>query len=269
MCKLDFKLVCLDIDGTLVNSRHEITPGVKAAIGAVNRRGIPVVLVSARIPRGMFFLLEELELEAPIICYGGALILDAGRRPLFSREIPVEAARTVEELTCRAGMHLSVYRDGDWFVRERDAWADQEGAITRMSPEVADLPGLLDRWEAQGRGPHKLMAMGEPEAILEMEGLAAGGALAVYRSKPTYLEITARGTSKTGAIRQLQEQLGVLQEEVLAVGDNFNDLEMIRYAGTGVAMGNAPAEVQAQADWVTATNDADGVARALEHFILT
>ena len=265
---MDYKLVCLDIDGTLLDSENRIRPRVKEAVRAVRGLGIPVVLVSARGPGGILFLYNQLEIASPVICYNGALILDEDCSPVYSREISPAQARQAEAIARDMGLHLSVYRNGRWYVGAADDWGAREGGITRMTPAITDLSALLEEWDRQGQGPHKLLCMARPGEILAIQDRVGALDLDVYRSMPIYLEMTAKGVSKSGAIDWLVRRLGIRPDQVLAAGDNFNDLPMLLYAGMGVAMGNAPGEVKARADDVTAANDEDGVALALEKHIL-
>lgn len=264
------KMVCLDIDGTLLDPEGQITPRVKGAIQEVARRGIPVVLVSARGPQGIRFLLEEMELSSPIISYNGALIVDAQDRVLHSQGLPPGAVRRVEAITREMGIHMSVYCGNNWYINGVDQWSDGEVEATRMTPEVKDISQLTADFEAQDIWPNKLLCMATEEEILALEPrVQALDEVDAYRSAPIYLEVVCKDTSKALGIQRLAEILGVEMADILACGDNFNDLPMLLAAGMGVAMGNAPEEVKAQADWVTLGNDRDGVAVALEKYILS
>lgn len=267
---MECRLICLDIDGTLLNSRHEVTEHTKCVIGKASKMGIPVVLVSARMPSAMTFIRDELGLTDPVCSYGGALIMRQDE-VLVNHWIPAEVSAAVWRAATGLGIHVSVYRENGWYVQAMDEWALQEGEITRLKPTVCDLPGLLADWERHGSGANKLLLMSEPEKIREVkealtgiEGLAAE----IYRSKDTYLEIMPEGIGKKEAVEDLCRLYGIPVEAVLAAGDNDNDKQMIRIAGIGVAMGNAHESVKECADFVTKSNDEDGVAYAIEKFVL-
>lgn len=263
-----FKMICLDIDGTLLNSKHEVTVETKKAIRAVvNEKGIPVILVSGRMPKGIVFLQKELEIEAPIICYSGALVLDKSEGVLFQKHVSVSDIKEAYVVAKKLGVHVSLYKDDEWYIEKMDEWAKQEYEITNITPNITNFQFLLEQWEKEGSGANKILCMLEPDRMnLLKESIKIDGA--IYPSKPTYLEIMPKGASKTSAIEVLREKFNINQREILAAGDNYNDVDMIEYAGLGVAMGNAPDEVKRCADFVTLSNDEDGVAEVIKKFCL-
>ncbi|MDD3223201.1 MAG: Cof-type HAD-IIB family hydrolase [Clostridium sp.] len=263
----NFKMICLDIDGTLLNSNHKITAKVKEAIKiAANEKQIPVILVSARMPKGIVFLQKELGIEEPIICYSGALILDKNSKVLLKKEI---CSAYFEEIFKLAhNIHVSVYKDDEWYVKEIDEWAKQESEITNIIPKVVDFKRLNEIWRQEGTGPNKILCMANPNKINELKDNIKKDNLNVYPSKTTYLEIMPIEASKTSAINFLQKKFKVKTSEVIAIGDNYNDIDMIKYAGMGIAMGNAPEDVKKYANAVTLTNDEDGVAEAIKKYVI-
>lgn len=264
----NFKMICLDIDGTLLNSKHQITDEVKRAINiAVNEKNIPVILVSARMPKGITFLQRELEIEQPIICYSGALILDKDNNVLSKEFISVSNLEEVYKLTKNHNIHMSLYKDNEWYIEEMDYWAKQESEITNIIPKITDFNELMQVWREEGAGPNKILCMANPEEISFLKENIHDNGLNIYPSKPTYLEIMPGKASKTSAINCLQKKFNVDKTEIIAMGDNYNDIDMIEYAGLGIAMGNAPEDVKKHADYVTSTNDEDGVAEALKKYI--
>ena len=264
-----FKMICLDIDGTLLNSKHEISKEVKEAINvAVNERKIPVVLVSARMPKGITFLQKELEIEQPIICYSGALILDKDNKVLSKEVIDVFNLEEIYKLACENNIHVSLYKDNEWYIEEMDYWAKQESDITNIIPTVTDFKELMEMWKNEGTGPNKILCMSEHDKITLLKEGTKTIDLNIYPSKPTYLEIMPAKASKTSAINILQKKFNVDKSEIIAMGDNYNDIDMLEYAGLGIAMGNAPEDVKKHGDDVTLTNDEDGVAVALKKYVI-
>ncbi|WP_234122037.1 Cof-type HAD-IIB family hydrolase [Clostridium hydrogenum] len=266
----NFKMICLDIDGTLLNSKHEITPETKKKIQLASKeKQIPVILVSARMPKGILFLQRELEIEEPIICYSGALVLDKGGRVISKNFISVSNIKEVHKKAQELGVHVSLYKDNEWYIEKMDEWAKQESEITNITPIIVNFQVLIEKWKNEGTGVNKILCMAESNKISLLKEKIKTGDLNVYPSKPTYLEIMPKEASKTSAINVLREKFNIEQSEIMAAGDNYNDTDMIEYAGLGVAMGNAPQEVKACADFVTLTNDEDGVASAIEKFCLS
>ena len=264
----NFKMICLDIDGTLLNSKHEISEKVKNAINmAANEKNITVILVSARMPKGITFLQKELEIEQPIICYSGALILDKDSKILAKEIIDVSNLKEIYKLVSEHNVHMSLYRDNEWYIEDMDYWAKQESEITNIIPTVIEFNELIETWEKEGTGPNKILCMGDPEKINLLKEKTKVIALNIYPSKPTYLEIMPIAASKTSAINVLQKKFNIDKSEIIAMGDNYNDIDMLEYAGLGIAMGNAPDEVKKHGKDVTLTNDEDGVAAALKKYI--
>lgn len=264
-----FKMVCLDIDGTLLNSNHEITREVKETINiAANEKNIPVILVSARMPKGITFLKRELKIEQPIICYSGALILDKDSNILGKEFISAYNLEEVYKLAKNYKIHMSLYKDDEWYIEEMDYWAKQESEITNIIPEITDFNELIELWKAESTGPNKILCMARHEEIIILKENIKANDLNIYPSKPTYLEIMPGKASKTSAINCLQKKFNVDKSEIISMGDNYNDIDMIEYAGLGIAMGNAPEDVKKHADYVTLTNDENGVAEALKKYVI-
>lgn len=267
-----FKMICLDIDGTLLNSKHEITENTRKAIyEASNEKHIPVILVSARMPKGMLFLQHELNIVQPIICYSGALIWN-NNNILLNITIPVADVKQLYSLTKGIGIHMSLYKDDEWYIEDFDQWAAQEGDITKLTPTITNFSDLFMTWEQENSGPNKILCMAEPDHIKLLDTNMKEHQLNninAYFSKTTYLEIMPNTATKTSAIEYLCRKLDVQKSEILAIGDNFNDVNMIEYAGLGIAMDNAPDQVKQCADAITTSNDEDGVAEAIKKYILS
>lgn len=267
-----YKMICLDIDGTLLNSEHKISAKTKEVIQIVsNEMKIPVILVSARMSKGILFLLEELNISNPIICYSGALIMDGKTNILSNVTIPISEVKQVLKSARDMGIHVSLYKDDEWYVEKIDEWAKQEGIITNMSPNIMNFIDLLDLWEKENSGPNKILCMAQPneiEVLNENAKAYSSNNLNIYLSKPTYLEIMPSNASKTSAIEVLCKRFDIQRSEVIAIGDNYNDINMIEFAGLGIAMNNAPDAVKQYADDITLSNDEDGVAEAIKKYIL-
>lgn len=267
-----YKMICLDIDGTLLNSQHRISETTKEVIQTVSSKmQIPVILVSARMPKGILFLLEELKVRSPIICYSGALIVDEKNEILSNINIPILELKHILKLIREMGIHISLYKDDEWYVEKIDKWAEQEGRITNMTPFIANFDDLACLWEKEKVGPNKILCMADCGKIKELKAKIKAcnfNNLNVYLSKPTYLEIMPSSASKTSAIEVLCKKYNIQSSEIIAIGDNFNDINMIEFAGLGIAMGNAPDEVKQYADYITLSNDEDGVAKAIKKYIL-
>lgn len=179
--------------------------------------------------------------------------------------------REVYQQAKMRNLHISFYHNDDWFIEDLDDWAIQEEDIAKTPPTVIDYQELFRLWERTKNSANKVLCMGEEGEIECLERYLIndfGGDMTIYRSKPTYLEIMDHTVTKTSAIRFLQEGFKIKQSEIIAIGDNFNDMDMLQYAGIGVAMGNAPEQVKQVANEMTSSNDDNEVAKVIQKYIL-
>ncbi|MDD9149414.1 MULTISPECIES: Cof-type HAD-IIB family hydrolase [unclassified Sporolactobacillus] len=271
---MSIKLVFSDIDGTLLNSSHQISKKTRRSVHDLSQKGIPFILVSARMPDGILPLQHELAISDPIICYGGALILgceksDGLRNVMLSRPIEPNIIFSIYDLVHKhfPAISVSAYSPDKWFVPEPDnAWITQEQAITGTRTHLLHFAD--DGMNKDFPAINKVLCMGPPAAIDSLETVLTenGISASFYKSKPSYLEIIAKRAGKSAAAALLMESCHVKREETMAFGDNFNDLDLLRFAGAGIAMGNAPDQVKAGADATTLSNDEDGIPAALEAY---
>jgi cof-like hydrolase len=253
-----YKAVFSDIDGTLLNSQHQITPKTEEAIKNILKQGIPFIPVSARPPYAITPYTEQLGAQHGMICYSGALILDKNLTALYSVILAPQDLQKLNALLADfAHLSISYYAGLDWFCNDvNNNWIKQESEITGLSTKF--LQGNLT-------DVHKILVMGSAEEIQRVEPVLKQALphLSIQRSKDEYLEITNSAATKAKAIQFMAQHLGISAEQVIAFGDNFNDLDMLQYAGLSVAMGNAPDAIKQVAKEVTATNNEDGIALVL------
>jgi Cof subfamily protein (haloacid dehalogenase superfamily) len=273
---MKFKAICTDIDGTLLNAERELSPKTLDVLRRA-KDGAHLILASSRMPAAMRHLQAELGiLDCPLVCYNGGYIIHYPvgsdvAEVLHSTFIPVEVCGAIVALARGTEVHVSLYHADEWYVPAQDFWADREANNTKVQPTVADLEAVLRDWEARGIGAHKVMCMGpaeQVEAIMQHLATHFGGALNLYRSKPTYLEIAHRAISKRTALQILiDERYDFDWAEIVAFGDNYNDMEMLEAVGLGVAVGNAKDEVKAISNWIAAPGKEDGVAHTVERLL--
>ncbi len=263
---MDYKIVFSDIDGTLLNKDRELSETTISEIKKLKNK-VPFILISARMPSAMRHLQKELDIEElPIICYNGGLILD-GNQELSSTVIPIEIVEDLSEMNTNTGCHLSLYNGDEWYVPEMDQWAKREINNTKITPEVKGNNEVIKKWKIENKGAHKIMAMGEEALIKEIRDYLLKNYsedLHLYRSKDTYLEIANKKISKFSAIELLLNQhYNYSTAEAIAIGDNYNDVEMLRHIGYGIAVGNARPEAKEVANIVAEKSIEDGVAKSL------
>lgn len=262
---MQYKMVFCDIDGTLIDSAHRISLDTRQKIQELYRVGIPFILVSARMPSGIFPLQRELGIKAPIVCYNGALILSECGNPVKTVGIDREKVILIDAFIKREWSHVccSTYCYDDWISDNiHNEWIVQEQSITSSVP----IEGKISDHVPQKGQIHKLLCMGEAEAISDLNNALKEkfSGLSVYRSKDTYLEIMDGAVSKSDAVRYLCKDYDIPIEATVSFGDNFNDVDMLLATGTCFAMGNAPEEVKRLAKNVTLDNDHEGVVEGLK-----
>ncbi len=273
---MDYKIVCIDIDGTLLTSNREISPRTARAITRAVDRGLLVSLATGRRWLSTVDYVRQLKLQAPTICFNGGVVVDSlSGRALHSELLLMPVARKIIAGWIDFGVPVFVYRhslelpdvmhqhhESD-HPRVRDFLAHEGGKVAT----VDDLLTALD-WQ-----PMRLMTYGYPQHVeacyQQLRGLYTDDVRVYYthHQDTAYLEVLPPGANKTKGLEWLCRHFGFAPNQVLAFGDNANDLEMLQWAGRGVAMGNASSRVQAVADFVTADNDNDGIALVLEEII--
>lgn len=261
---MQYRMVFCDIDGTLIDSANRIPPATRQKIQELNQIGVPFILVSARMPSGIFPLQRELGVKAPIVCYSGALILNERGEAVKTLGIEREKAISLEDYIKREWAHIccSAYCCDDWISNNvYDPWIVQEQSITASVPKE----GRISDFVPQTGQIHKLLCMGEAGAITDLDHALKKQflGLSVYRSKNTYLEIMDATVSKSGAVKYLCNACAIPIEATVSFGDNFNDVDMLLATGTCFAMGNAPPQVKRQVRNITLDNDHEGVLAGL------
>ena len=257
---MTYRAIYSDIDGTLLNRAHRMSPRTLAITQRLAQAGIPIILVSARPPLAITPFTDAIGGKQPLIAFNGALILDGDLTELYSVTLDDADLNRLETLLENDPAITSIndYQGTHWYSPDPDNfWTVQEGDITglRATKRPATLTNV-----------HKILVMGDAPVIRALQERLKPQFphLEIHRSKDEYLEIVNNRATKAQAIAFMGERLGVPAAESVAFGDNYNDLDMLRYAGYSVAMGNAPDDIKAECSIVTAANDEDGLAQVLE-----
>lgn len=267
-----YKLIAIDMDGTLLNDRHEVPEDVKYTLSEAKKQGIKIVLCSGRPIGGIQSYIKALNLNQEgdfAIAYNGALVQDTHTNEVVA-ELSLGHADLVKlyelSMELKTPMHFfdtkGVYTPNadisDYTVLE--AYLSE---IPLGYRQVSDIPTNISI--------PKIMFVNHPDKLnrtIEELPKSLNKQYTIVQSAPYFLEFVHPSASKGNAVKMLAEQLGIKQEETMTIGDNGNDLSMIRYAGCGVAMGNAIPEVKAAADFQTRSNNESGVAYAIKKLAL-
>lgn len=270
----DIRLVVLDIDGTIAGESNEINPAVIAAVQAVQAKGIPVTIATGRMYRSALRYHQQLGSTLPLISYQGALIQDPHSQTVHRHwsvapEIALQLLDRFDQSDLRSQLSIHLYVDDQLYVGEMNALTEDYAVRSNIVPQVVtDLTAIAQR------SPTKVLAMShEPtlitQLLTELRDVFPPSELYLTRSVPTFFEATNPLVNKGTAVRYLAEDmLHITAHNVMAIGDNWNDLEMLEYAGLGVAMASAPAAVKAVANSVAPDVEDDGVAIALQQYLL-
>ena len=272
---MKFRAICTDIDGTLLNQDRQLSQRTIATIKSLDKT-VPVILASSRMPSAMRHLQQELGiLQQPLICFNGGYVIHFEENKtdtiqLDSVQIPAPVCQTIHDFIKDTAIHLSLYEQDNWYAPAFDYWADREACNTKVSPKITALKPILETWHQSGTGAHKVMCMGpadEVDALHQELTKNFADQVHAYRSKDTYLEIAPRAISKATALELLLKQrFDIGMHEVMAFGDNYNDIDMLQAVGMGIAVGNARDEAKAVANEITLNSIEDGVAIAIEKY---
>lgn len=260
-----YSIVFLDIDGTLLSSGHQVMPCTRDRLQYLHRRGVPIVLCSARPPEGVKLVAGQVGVQGPIACYNGGLIFDEDYAILRDIGIDIRLAMDFRRFAAERfpDIVVSAYLYSVWLAEDTQHPAIlQESEISGCTP----LKGSMEQVAFAATHVHKLLCIGDSVQIraLQKETQEQFPQLMALRSKATYLEILSPESTKGSAAQVLLEHYHLDPEQAVAFGDSDVDVDMLQYCGFGVAMGNAPKSVQEAADYVTASNDQEGVYIALK-----
>lgn len=263
----NYKLVAIDLDDTLLAEDLTISERNIEAIRRTIEKGVTVTIATGRMYASALPYARQLELDVPLITYQGALVKTSlSGEVLFERLLDAEVATELISFGRERGVHMQAYHNDTLFTQEENAEALAYSKLSGVPYQSADLQQVAKR------GTPKVIYIADPvfldEFQVEVKALV-GSRANVFKSKPNFLEVTHPEASKGQALDFLANGLGITREQVIGMGDSYNDLDMLEYAGLGVAMGNAPEPVKRVADYVTAHHQEDGVAEALTRFILS
>lgn len=271
MKKNETKLLVLDIDGTLTNSEKEITQETKAGIIRIMERGHKVILASGRPTPGMRRYAEELELEK----YGGYLLSFNGGRIIncktgeivFQKTLPPIVIDGLYQYAKKNDLGIITYLADQIILGTRmDEYIALEAKINNMKYKKTDNFPAYKQYDL-----NKCLITAPPEkaerCVEQLQNMY-GDILSIYRSEPFFIEVMPKNVDKATSLDRMLSTVGLTRENTICCGDGFNDISMISYAGVGVAMANAQEPVKEAADYITDSNDEDGIVKVIDTFIL-
>ena len=267
--QIPYRAIALDLDGTLTNHEKVVTPKTREALLQAAANGAVIILASGRPTYGIEPVAECLELNQRggyILSYNGGNIVNAQMgEKLFSQFLPDNVIPELYAYAKEHGHALLGYA-GNEIITEMpdDQYVKEESRINKMN--IRKVDNLFESLEPH---PTKLLMTGDPTLMLKAEEELVeklGDRMDIFRSAPFFLELVPKGIDKAKSLTRLLTKINLTPADLIAFGDGYNDLSMLKLAGMGVAMENAAPEVRAEADYVTLSNEEDGVAAALTHF---
>lgn len=270
---MKYEILVLDLDGTLTNSKKEITQPTKEAIIDIQKNGKKIVLASGRPTQGVAPLAKELHLDeygGYILSFNGGRIIDCRSGELiYNRMLPTEVIAPIYEIAKEhsdAGVDIITYQDNNIISGIcPNEYVELESRINSMPiqsvenfPEYVDFP------------VNKMLLCGDGDYMAEVEKLLKNQFhkfLNIYRSEPFFLEVMPQNIDKAYSLQKLLNSIGLVADQMICCGDGYNDLTMIEYAGLGVAMRNAQPLIRERADYITKSNDEDGVLHVINEFM--
>ncbi|MCI7766588.1 MAG: Cof-type HAD-IIB family hydrolase [Oscillospiraceae bacterium] len=268
---MKYKIIFLDIDGTLTDSRKLISENTRRALMKASDMGLIIAIASGRPEPGLAYAAGELELSSRggyILPFNGGIVKNVSTGEVISENsISRETLETAYSAAKEFGIGIITYKDGEIIAANRsDEYIALESRINGMPVRITDnFLGDI------AHDPVKCLLTGKPEIAEKAEMHLAeqlSGKANVFRSEPFFVEVVPNGIDKAESIKMLIARLGISREEVIACGDGFNDVSMIKFAGLGVAMENGCEAAKAAADYIAPSNDDDGIVNVIEKFVL-
>jgi len=262
---MEYKLIAIDLDDTLLRNDLTISERAKRAIASSIEKGVLVTFATGRMYRSALPYALDLGLDLPLITYQGALVKYADGREVYHRPIELDVAKEVIKFGKPSGLHINVYLGDELYMQGPTRWGKKYAAIAKVPIHFLNLPEDLQE------RPTKILFIGESSELDEMAQKLVEKfthTINVTKSKDIFLEVSHPKATKGNALKELAESLHINSNQIIAIGDNMNDLDMIKYAGCGAAVANAVDALKQAADLVTKSNDDDGVAEVIEKLIL-
>jgi Cof subfamily protein (haloacid dehalogenase superfamily) len=262
------RLVAFDLDGTLLGEELLLRPRVLDAVGKMHERGVQGCIVTGRMYQAALPFARQLQFMTPLVCYQGAAVIDTqSDEVLLDVPLPNEQALDLNAYAHRNGLHIQLYANDRYYCEQLNRYAELYAKISGVEPIV--VPSLLAQFESWDAT--KAVIIAEPDIIrahLDPVKALCGDRAYVTRSIPWFLEVMNASVNKGKSLEVVARYLGVPLAEVMAIGDSWNDAPLLEAAGFGVAMGSAPPELREIADAVVADVENDGVAEAIERYVL-
>ncbi|MCF8009541.1 MAG: Cof-type HAD-IIB family hydrolase [Halanaerobiales bacterium] len=262
-----YKLVVIDLDDTLLNNNQKISENNKKAISMVQKKGIEIMIATGRMYSSTKPYLKELSLDNEVIVYNGSLVKDIkSDKTIYHKPVSINLARKIIMDAKMMNVHINLYMDDKLYV-------DQDNEYKRRYEKISGIKAILvkDLLKHLDQEPTKLLVIEDDIDTLNRfkEKLINkyNNRLEVTKSKSYYIEIGAKSVNKGKTLKHILDKKEINPNQIIAIGDSYNDIEMLSYAKTSVVVDNAPQDIKEKVDFITPNHNYDGVALILDKLI--
>ncbi len=262
-----YKMIAIDVDDTLITDDHIVTEGTRAALNTAIKKGVIITLATGRMFPSAKKIAAQIDLNVPLITYQGSLVKTlVDEKILYERNVPSHVAQFLYDYAKEHQLHIQAYYNDMLYVEE-----ENEKVIAYAA--LSDIPYIVepDLQKIISKPMTKMLFIDEPDFLDELAvklNKEIGQEVHLTKSKANFLEILHKEGTKGHAVKFLAEYYGLDCSEVIAIGDSWNDHEMLQVAGLGVAVENAVDSLKAVADYITLSNNDEGVKHVIEKFVL-
>lgn len=263
---MKYKLVAIDLDGTLLRKDHKISEYSKKILKEVDQKGVKVVIATGRSYSSARHKISDLKLDQPVVCYNGAMVRNGRTHEILEHSsLDSRIGQKLIAIARREGIHIHGFHNGEFLY-------ENPSASSRLYSETSGLEGMVvDFNNYKDTSFTKMMFINDHEKLLPIEEEVRkeyGDSIYMAFSKPFFLEVMDSSASKANALQRIIDKIGITRDEVIAFGDGMNDLEMLEFAGRGIVMKNGVDLLKEKFENSIYTNEEDGVARFLEEMYL-
>ncbi len=269
---MKYKLIAIDMDGTLLDSENNVSNRTKEAIIKAKEKGVHVVLSTGRILKSALYYSKQLELKNPIVASNGGIMIDEDENVIFKNPLDKRSIKEIIKLADDENVYCHLYDETRFYSSRRvqevlDFYSEANKSMSIELQLFNDIDEILN---SENMNIYKLIFIDEDRQKLQSfrEKISTFENISISSSWSNNVEAMGLNVSKGNALKKLAEKLNIRIEEIMAIGDSENDLSMLNMAGLSIAMGNGAQNIKDKSDYITDTNDNDGVAKAIEKFIL-
>jgi Cof subfamily protein (haloacid dehalogenase superfamily) len=265
--KKDYKLMAIDIDGTLLDKNSQITQSTCDALQKIKEKGITITFATGRFYPDAIYFAKLLGFSCPMILLHGALIQSQDGKVIRKQGLPPESIPILIEIAKKEKVPFQIFHENFLVIEKKSKWNDVYLSFSEIKPVI--VPDI-NQYLKNHKSPFSFIYLGTEQRMAKLKKVVEdrlNNTIAIASAHPNLLEIIAPDVSKGRALKELAAMKNIPLSQTIAIGDSYNDMEVLKAAGLGVAMGNAPQEVKDIADYITKDNDNDGIAYFVSQYL--